>query len=337
MSDLRFASEEEAMQYLANLMNKKIKVALSPKEKEAMGITDDIKDALQESDEITKDFMKAFALFNQGKMDDEKFYKLEETYQKLRDKNDARLDAMFEEQEDLLQEVTEEDAVAASDDKSVVVTFSSTNMALQSLSDVTGKRVMIAGNKEEYQAYFKKTLEEYGVESPEDLKDEDKAAFFKQIDKGWVSEEESKVAGDVKVAVDSSYYYSEMQKVKKEMIKEVVGDHNKDKLEKLKKKHDELKEKWKKESRKFEEKMKKALADAKKAVDDLDIEKFETIIEDNFKDSHYTDATIMKIQNIIDDNDIKLDEEGLYQAFVDALHAPLSFDDGDDDYFDGMN
>lgn len=46
-------------------------------------------------------------------------------------------------------------------------------------------------DKKAYQMYFDKMLKKYGVESPEDLSDEDKKKFFDEVDKGWKADKES--------------------------------------------------------------------------------------------------------------------------------------------------
>lgn len=46
------------------------------------------------------------------------------------------------------------------------------------------------GGKEAYQKFFDKKLEKYGVDSPEDLSDEDKKKFFDEIDKEWEGDKE---------------------------------------------------------------------------------------------------------------------------------------------------
>lgn len=55
------------------------------------------------------------------------------------------------------------------------------------------------GVETEYQKFFKKKLEKYGVESPAELSDEDKKKFFGEIDAEWKGEEETE-SGDVNEA-----------------------------------------------------------------------------------------------------------------------------------------
>ena len=49
----------------------------------------------------------------------------------------------------------------------------------------------ILEEKSDYDEFFKKKLEKYGVKSPEDLSDEDKKKFFGEIDKEWKADKES--------------------------------------------------------------------------------------------------------------------------------------------------
>ena len=46
------------------------------------------------------------------------------------------------------------------------------------------------GDKEEYMAFFKKTLDKYGVNSPAELSVADKKKFFNEIDAGWKGDDE---------------------------------------------------------------------------------------------------------------------------------------------------
>ena len=52
------------------------------------------------------------------------------------------------------------------------------------------KSFMSEGSKEEYQKFFDKKLKKYGVNSPEDLSDEEKKKFFDEIDKEWKGDNE---------------------------------------------------------------------------------------------------------------------------------------------------
>ena len=49
---------------------------------------------------------------------------------------------------------------------------------LQALSD----------KQQEYREFFEGKLEEYGVDSPAELSEEDKKKFFNEVDKGWKGE-----------------------------------------------------------------------------------------------------------------------------------------------------
>ena len=46
------------------------------------------------------------------------------------------------------------------------------------------------GDKEEYQKFFEKMLKKWGIESPDELSDEDKKKFYDEVDAGWKSDEE---------------------------------------------------------------------------------------------------------------------------------------------------
>ena len=52
------------------------------------------------------------------------------------------------------------------------------------------KQFMSEGSKEEYQKLFNAKLKKYGVNSPEDLSDEEKKKFFDEIDKEWKGDNE---------------------------------------------------------------------------------------------------------------------------------------------------
>jgi superoxide dismutase len=54
------------------------------------------------------------------------------------------------------------------------------------------KRRRLSGNKKEYQKFFQKKLDEYGVDSPEDMNDKTKKKFFEEIDDGWTSDDEKR-------------------------------------------------------------------------------------------------------------------------------------------------
>ena len=54
------------------------------------------------------------------------------------------------------------------------------------------------GSKEEYQKFFDKKLKKYGVDSPDDLSDEEKKKFFSEIEKEWTGENEDLVKEYIK-------------------------------------------------------------------------------------------------------------------------------------------
>lgn len=53
----------------------------------------------------------------------------------------------------------------------------------------------------EYQKFFRKKLEKYGVMSPSELSDEDKKEFFSEIEKEWTGDEEDNENNDVNEAL----------------------------------------------------------------------------------------------------------------------------------------
>lgn len=56
------------------------------------------------------------------------------------------------------------------------------------------KEILLKGLGEEtqYQKFFKKALDKFGVDSPEDLSDEKKKEFFNYVDKNWKADDEEK-------------------------------------------------------------------------------------------------------------------------------------------------
>lgn len=46
------------------------------------------------------------------------------------------------------------------------------------------------GGDKAYEAFMKKKLKKYGVDSPEDLSDEEKKKFFNEVDKEWKADDE---------------------------------------------------------------------------------------------------------------------------------------------------
>ena len=62
----------------------------------------------------------------------------------------------------------------------------------------TFKGFIKEGSKEEYQKFFDKKLKKYGVDSPDDLSDEEKKKFYDEIDKEWKADHEEKKEALVK-------------------------------------------------------------------------------------------------------------------------------------------
>lgn len=60
------------------------------------------------------------------------------------------------------------------------------------------KGFMTEGSKEEYQKFFDKKLKKYGVDSPDDLSDEEKKKFYDEVDKEWKADHEEKAEALVK-------------------------------------------------------------------------------------------------------------------------------------------
>ena len=65
----------------------------------------------------------------------------------------------------------------------------------------TFKGFIKAGSKEEYNKIFDKKLKKYGVDSPEDLSDEEKKKFYNEIDAEWNSDDEKGKDGKVETYV----------------------------------------------------------------------------------------------------------------------------------------
>lgn len=61
------------------------------------------------------------------------------------------------------------------------------------------------GVETEYQKFFKKKLEKYGVNSVAELSGEDKKKFFDEIGVEWEGEKEEPEAGDVNESKDLNY------------------------------------------------------------------------------------------------------------------------------------
>lgn len=81
------------------------------------------------------------------------------------------------------------------------------------------------GVETEYQKFFKKKLEKYGVKSPSELSAEDKKKFFAEVEKEWAGDEE-----DVKKSKEDSEkseVNESADKVLEELLKEVNSLYNK--------------------------------------------------------------------------------------------------------------
>lgn len=81
------------------------------------------------------------------------------------------------------------------------------------------------GTETEYQKFFKKKCEEYGVKSPLELTAEDKKKFFSEVEKEWTGDEE-----DVKKSKEESEkseVNESADKVLEELLKEVNSLYNK--------------------------------------------------------------------------------------------------------------
>ncbi|BAV39295.1 DNA ligase 1 [Tenacibaculum phage pT24] len=68
------------------------------------------------------------------------------------------------------------------------------------------------GDQEEYQKFFKKMLKKYGVEEPDQLKDEDKKKFYEEVDKGWKSDKEE--CGVDESRMQDNPFYIELESLK---------------------------------------------------------------------------------------------------------------------------
>lgn len=57
--------------------------------------------------------------------------------------------------------------------------------------DVIRKIGNFLNEESEYQKFFNKKLEKYGVKSPDELSDEEKKKFYNEVDKEWKGEKET--------------------------------------------------------------------------------------------------------------------------------------------------
>jgi hypothetical protein len=75
------------------------------------------------------------------------------------------------------------------------------------------------GKDEEYEKFFKKALEKFGVDSPADLEGEKKKEFFDYVDKNWKGEKKESFEFS---AEELAHFESVLKK--KEVIKNIVSD-----------------------------------------------------------------------------------------------------------------
>lgn len=71
--------------------------------------------------------------------------------------------------------------------------------------------------RSEYQEFFRKTLDKFGVDSPDELSDEKKKEFFDYVDKEWIADNES-----VKKESKKVMKKSELKNIIKSIIKEEI-------------------------------------------------------------------------------------------------------------------
>lgn len=57
--------------------------------------------------------------------------------------------------------------------------------------DITRKIGVFLNEESEYQKFFNKKLEKYGVKSPSELSDDEKKKFFDEVDKEWKGKNET--------------------------------------------------------------------------------------------------------------------------------------------------
>ena len=92
----------------------------------------------------------------------------------------------------------------------------------------TARKVLVgeaeSGDKEAYQKFFNKALAKFGVDSPAELKDDEKKKFYDYVDKNWKGDHEEEVEVKKKVT-------------KEETVEEKVN------LKKLKKEYEENEDK----------------------------------------------------------------------------------------------
>ena len=80
------------------------------------------------------------------------------------------------------------------------------------------------GKETEYQAFFKKKLEKFGVKSASELTGDDKKKFFDEVDAEWKSEDEKE---DVQKADEKKECNEAKQIVDKKQLEWFIGLANK--------------------------------------------------------------------------------------------------------------
>ena len=77
------------------------------------------------------------------------------------------------------------------------------------------------GDKEAYQAFFKKALKKFGVTEPDQLKGDKEKEFYDYVDAGWKGDNEKPEPGDKKEGISKSVTYGKMKGKKKKQVDEV--------------------------------------------------------------------------------------------------------------------
>jgi hypothetical protein len=82
-----------------------------------------------------------------------------------------------------------------------------------------------AGDKEAYQAFFKKALKKFGVTEPDQLKGDKEKEFYDYVDAGWKGDNEKPEKNE---GISKSVTYGTMKGKKKKQVDESCGkDHSK--------------------------------------------------------------------------------------------------------------
>lgn len=95
------------------------------------------------------------------------------------------------------------------------------------LREAEGKEIV--KEETEYQKFFTKKLEKFGVSSPDELSVEDKKKFFDEIEAEWKSEKEEPEDGDVNEA--KNIVNEKQIKILIDFTKKVDGSLNKKQLD----------------------------------------------------------------------------------------------------------